>query len=94
MGRYNLRRSMEQINGILQQVVIEILVEVQQEVQTDLLVVHDLVDHHRQLRTVPVAVLGLHHHVAVPGREEEVDTIATALPSLSPHDLLRSPEDW
>ena len=52
---------MQQFDGILKKVIVEVLVEVEQEVHADLFGVHQLLDSHCAVLNVSVGVIGLHN---------------------------------
>jgi hypothetical protein len=63
---------MQKFDGILEEVIVEVLVKMEQEVHADLLGIHQLLNSHSALLDVAVGVVALHHGRAVPAREKEV----------------------
>ena len=78
---------MEELNGVLQQVVIEVFVKVEKEVQTYLLWIHDLLDSHFHIINITVGMVSLNYGRTVPARYEEVD-ITSSFPFILSHNLL------
>lgn len=73
---------MEQLEGILEKIVVEVFVDGKQEVQTDLLGVHDFLQVDLDLWNFPVIVDSLDDSIAVPAWEVIVGSVAAALPAI------------
>ena len=52
---------MQKFDGILEEVIVEVLVKMEQEVHTDLLGIHQLLNSNSALLDVAVGVVALHH---------------------------------
>ena len=72
---------MQNLYGILEQIVIEVLVEMQQEMQTDFFRIHDLLDAEVDFTDFTITEAGLHNDRAVPAGEGVVRVGDRAGPS-------------
>lgn len=79
---------MEELKGILEKIVVEVFVDGQQEVQTDLLGVHDLLQVDLDFGNIAVVVDSLDDSVSVPAWEVVVGRVAAALPIILSYYLL------
>lgn len=78
---------MEKVNGVGEEIIIEVFVEVEHKVETDLSGVHHLLDSHTDFLDITVLVEALNYGSAIEARHEEID-VAGGLPGLLCNDDL------
>ena len=81
---------MQELDGILEEVIIKVLVEVQKEVHADFPVVNDLVGDDSQIFNMSIVVFSRNEGVGVPAREEVVVFVAADHPFVFSNDFLSS----
>lgn len=79
--------SVQEVDGVGEQVIVEIFIEMQHEVQTDLAGVHHLLSGHANSSHISILVEPLNDRSGVEARDEEVD-VASGLPGFLGDDLL------
>jgi hypothetical protein len=79
--------SVEEVDGVGQQIIVEVFIEMQHEVETDLTGVHHLLGRHTNSRHITILVEALNDRSGVEAWDEEVD-VASGLPGLLGDDLL------
>ena len=77
---------MKQIDCVLQEVIVKVFIQVQQEVKTDFLGVHDLLNGHIHFFNVSVNVLAFNNSGAIPSWDKEVD-VASGIPVVCGYDF-------